>query len=55
MYTNYKPYFNIGEQLKDIIFFNFVPRFPFGGKPKVRGLEASDMSLSLDETHVYQA
>lgn len=42
MYTNYKPNLNIGEQLKDIIFFNFA-------------FEASDMSLSLDETHVYQA
>jgi len=42
MYTNYKPYFNIDGQLKDIIFFNFA-------------FEASDMSLSLDQTHVYQA
>jgi hypothetical protein len=43
IYTNYKPYFNIkNEQLKDIIFFNFA-------------FEANEMSLSLDQTHVYQA
>nr|QCW06942.1 hypothetical protein [Drechslerella brochopaga] len=42
MYTNYKPSLNINnEQLKDIIFFNFA-------------FEANELSLSLDETHVYQ-
>jgi len=44
IYTNYKPYFNIKDEqkLKDIIFFNF-------------SFEASDLSLSLDQTHVYRA
>jgi hypothetical protein len=43
MYTNYKPDLNINnEQLRDIIFFNFA-------------FEANEMSLSLDQTHVYQA
>lgn len=44
IYTNYKPYFNIkeGEKLKDIIFFNF-------------SFQANELSLSLDQTHVYQA
>jgi len=44
VYTNYKPYFNIKDEqkLKDTIFFNF-------------SFEASELSLSLDQTHVYQA
>jgi hypothetical protein len=43
MYTNYKPYLNIkDEQLKDIIFFNF-------------SLQANELLLSLDHTHVYIA
>lgn len=44
IYTNYKPYFNIKDEqkLKDIIFYNF-------------SFEASELSLSLDQIHVYQA
>lgn len=44
IYTNYKPFFNIKDEqkLKDIIFFNF-------------SFEASELLLSLDQTHVYQA
>lgn len=44
IYTKYKPYFNIKDEqkLKDIIFFNF-------------SFEANELSLSLDQTHVYQA
>lgn len=44
IYTNYKPYLNIKDKqkIKDIIFFNFA-------------FEANELSLSLDQTHVYQA
>lgn len=44
IYTNYKPYFNIKDEqvLKDIIFFNF-------------SFQANELSLSLDQIHVYQA
>jgi len=44
IYTHYKPYLNIKDEqkLKDIIFFNF-------------SFETNELSLSLDQTHVYQA